>query len=187
MATESKIDINTFKVVTMAIAESDDLRIMADYLTQLLVGAMEIKGCTLFALNSEANELEILSSFGMSLEYMNKGPVVFNKSLCGIDNKNSIVIRDIKTTDLLQYPEHAIKEGIGAIVSVPILLYGDRIGALRLYHHDVWDIADQDVESLLILAEIIGLAMMYARGLNALRSIKETISAVPLELPSNQQ
>lgn len=187
MATESKIDINIFKVVTMAIAESDDLRIMADYLTQLLVGAMEIKGCTLFALNREDNELDILSSFGMSLEYMNKGPVAFDKSIGPLHNEKSIVISDIKNTDMLQYPEDAIKEGIGAIVSLPILLYGDMIGALRLYHHDIWDISEQDVESLLILAEVVGLAMMYARGLNALRSIKETISTVPLEGPPNQQ
>ena len=50
MAVENKIDINIFKIVTKAIAESNDLVIMANHLTQLLVGALEIKGCTLFAL-----------------------------------------------------------------------------------------------------------------------------------------
>ena len=81
MAVENKIDINIFKIVTRAIAESDDLVIMANHLIQLLVSALEIKGCTLFALNSVTKELEVLASFGMSINYMNKGPVVFDKSI----------------------------------------------------------------------------------------------------------
>ena len=70
MAVENKIDINIFKIVTKAIAESNDLVIMANHLTQLLVSALEIKGCTLFALNSVTKELEVLASFGMSINYI---------------------------------------------------------------------------------------------------------------------
>ena len=179
MASENKIDINIFKVVTKAIAESDDLGIMADLLTQLLVGALEIKGCTLFALNKETKELEVLATFGMSIDYLNKGPVVFDKSIGCVQTEDSIVIRDVQKTDLLQYPEEAKNEGIGAIVSLPILFYGDTMGALRLYHHQTWDISDQDIDSLIILAEIIGLAMMYTQLLNATQSFKEALGSFP--------
>lgn len=81
MGSEEKINIDIFKVVTRAIAESDNLVIMANHLTQLLVGAMEIKGCTIFVLNPETKELEILASFGLSINYINKGPVLSNKSI----------------------------------------------------------------------------------------------------------
>ncbi len=182
MDAENKIDINIFKVVTRAIAESDNLGIMANHLTQLLVGALEVKGCTIFALNLENKELEVLASFGMSLKYMNKGPVVFDKSIGCIQEKDSIVIKDIAKTDLLQYPEEAIEEGIGAIISVPILFHGDTIGALRLYHHETWNISDQDVDSLILLGENIGLAMMYTRLLNATQSIKETVMSLPKDM-----
>ncbi len=179
MASENKIDINIFKVVTKAIAESDDLGIMADHLTQLLVGALEIKGCTLFALNHETKELEILATFGMSVGYLNKGPVVFDKSIGCIQTEDSIVIRDVEKTELLQYPEEARAEGIGAIVSMPVLFYGDTMGALRLYHHQNWDISDQDRDSLMTLAEVIGLAMMYTRLRHAAQSFKEAVATLP--------
>ncbi len=39
MSVEEKIDIEIFKVVFRAIAESDNLEIMANHLTQLLVAA----------------------------------------------------------------------------------------------------------------------------------------------------
>jgi signal transduction protein with GAF and PtsI domain len=179
MASDNKIDINIFKAVTKAIAESDDLGIMADRLTQLLVGALEIKGCTLFALNSETKELEILATFGMSIDYLNKGPVVFDKSIGCIQTEDSIVIKDVKKTDLLQYPEEAQAEGIRAIVSMPVLFYGDTMGALRLYHHQPWDVSVPDLDSLMTLAEVIGLAMMYTRLLYAAQSFKEAVAMLP--------
>ena len=46
MSIEDKIDIDVIRVITRAIAESDNLVVMATHLTQLLVGALGIKGCT---------------------------------------------------------------------------------------------------------------------------------------------
>ena len=81
MSTEEKIDIELFKLVFRAIAQSDNLEIMANHLTQLLVAALEIKGCTIFALNPELDELEVLASFGMSMAYLQKGPILSDKSI----------------------------------------------------------------------------------------------------------
>lgn len=182
MSVKDKIDMDIFQVVTKAIAESDNLGIMADHLTHLLVGALEIKACTIFALNLDAEELEVLATFGLSTDYTNKGPVLADKSIGCTLRGEPVLIRDVTDTDRLQYPEEAKKEGIGGIVSLPILLYGESIGVLRLYHHEVWDISDRDVKSLLILGENIGLAMMYTRLVNALQSIHETMTTLPSDV-----
>lgn len=178
MPAEEKIDIDIFKVVFRAIAESDNLEIMTNHLTQLLVGALGIKGCTIFALNPESQELEVLASFGLSIGYLNKGPVFSGKSIGATLKGKPTVISDINKTEHLQYPENARAEGIGAIVSLPIKFYGRVIGALRLYHHQVWDVSGRDVDSLMVLAENIGLAMMYTRLLNALKSLKDTVNEI---------
>jgi signal transduction protein with GAF and PtsI domain len=175
MPVEEKIDIDIFKVVFRAIAESDNLEIMTNHLTQLLVAALEIKGCTLFALNQESQELEVLASFGLSMKYLHKGPLLTGKSIGATLAKKPIVIRDVNKTDLLQYPDDAKNEGIGAIISVPIIFNRSAIGALRLYHHDAWEISEKDIDSLLVLAENIGLAMTYTRLLNALQAIRYTV------------
>jgi signal transduction protein with GAF and PtsI domain len=168
MSVEEKIDIDIFKVVFRAIAESDNLEIMTNHLTQLLVAALDIKGCTLFALNQESEELEVLASFGLSMKYLHKGPLL----------TKPIVIRDVNKTDLLQYPDDAKNEGVGAIISVPIIFNSNAIGALRLYHHDAWEISDKDIDSLLVLAENIGLAMTYTRLLNAIQTIRYTVDDI---------
>ena len=178
MSTEEKIDIELFKVVFRAMAQSDNLEIMANHLTQLLVAALEIKGCTIFALNPELEELEVLASFGMSMGYLQKGPILSDKSIADTFRGKPVVIRDVNNTDRLQYPQAAKEERIGAIVSVPINFYGKVIGALRLYHSQVWDISDRDVDSLLVLAENIGLAMTYTRVLKALKTIRYTVDDI---------
>ena len=47
-----------------------------------------------------------------------------------------------------------------------------------MYHHEQWDISEQDIDSLLVLAENIGLAMMYTRLLNAIKEVKSTVNEV---------
>ena len=176
MPAEEKIDIDLFKIVFKAMAQSDNLEIMANHLTQLLVAALEMKGCTIFAINPDTEELEVLASFGLSMSYVHKGPILKDKSIGATLKGAPVIIRDINKTNRLQYPDDAKKEGIGAIVSIPIKFYDKVIGALRLYHHEVWDVPEQDFDSLHLLAENIGLAMTYTRLLNAIQSITEVVN-----------
>jgi transcriptional regulator with GAF, ATPase, and Fis domain len=178
MSAKDKIDIEIFKVVTGAIAQSDNLSTMTTHMSQLLVSALDIKGAAIFVLNPDTEELEVLASSGLSIEYLNKGPLLVSRSLGWPSKKEPAVISDISKTDRLQYPEEAKKEGIVAIVSLPVRFYGKVIGALRLYHGEAWEVSERDLESLNTLAEIIGMAMTYTRLLNALQSVKYTVDDV---------
>lgn len=178
MASEDRINMDIYKVVTRAIAASDNLEDMATQLTQLLVGSLGIKGSTIFVLNPATEELEALASFGLSINYMNKGPILVKKSLDHQLRGEPIVIRDVTESDRLQYPKDAQKEGISSIVSLPISLHGKLIGVLRLYHYEQWDVSERDLDSLMIFTENIGLALMYTRLLQALKSVKETVNEV---------
>ena len=175
MPVEEIIDIDLFKVVFRAMAQSDDLEIMTNHLTQLLVAALKIKGCTIFAVNPETEELEVLASSGLSMKYLNKGPLFTGKSIGATLKGEPVIIRDVNKTNRLQYPDDAKNEGIGAIISVPITFKNKVIGALRLYHREAWEISETDIDSLLILTQNIGLAMIYTRILNALQAIRSTV------------
>ena len=178
MVAEDRINMDIYKLVNRAIAASDNLEDMAIQLNQLLVGALGIKGSTIFVLNPATEELEVLASSGLSINYMNKGPILVKKSLDHQLRGEPVIIRDVTKSDRLQYPEDAQKEGISAIVSLPISLHGKLIGFLRLYHYEQWDVSERDLDSLMIFTENIGLALMYTRLLQALKSVKETVDEV---------
>jgi transcriptional regulator with GAF, ATPase, and Fis domain len=176
MAAENKITIDIFKAVTRSVAHSEDLDVMTNHLAQLLTASLDIKGCAIFVLNAITEELEILASFGLSAKYLTKGPLNTPKSINETFRGNPVVIADIgKSNKSLQYPEEARKEGIAAIVSLPIVHLTEVVGVLRLYHYEPWKVSDQDLESLQILAGIIGLAMTYTRFHNTVHAIAEVL------------
>jgi len=178
MEKQEMLKFEILKVVTGAVADCTNLEDMATRLTQLLVGTLGIKGSTIFLLNPESNELEPLSSFGLSGEYLNKGPVLVRKGLDQELRAEPIVIQDVYQSDRLQYPQEAKQEGIRAMISVPIRLHGKLAGVLRLYHYETWEISETDLDALTVLAEITGLALIYTRLVNAIDSIKEILSEV---------
>jgi len=182
MAGKDKMNLEIFKVVCKAFSQSDNLDGMANHFVQLLVGAMEIKGSTIFILNDETKELIRLASFGLSPSYLNKGPVMADSGICALIEKKPIIVRDINADDRLQYPDEAREEGIGAIVSICIPFQEHIIGSLRLYHHRPWDISNHDLDYLLIMVEHVGLAMMLTRILGNLWSINEAMADLPPEL-----
>ncbi|RJR17898.1 MAG: GAF domain-containing protein [Desulfobacteraceae bacterium] len=182
MDKDDKITIDIFKIVTKAVAESDNFTMMLNHLTQLLVATLQIKGCAVMVLNPEKEELEFIASFGLSTRYLSKGPIKAEKSVGCTLKGEPVLIEDISDTGKLQYPEAAKKEGIASIASIPIFFMKEVIGVLRLYHRVPWKVSERDVESLIILGEAIGLAMMFTRLANTLKGMREAIRSLPREL-----
>ena len=183
MEIQTQIGIEAFKIVTKAIAHSDNLDDMSHHLAQLLVASLGIKGCALFILNPETEDLEVLASFGLSTKYLTKGPLSAPKSITETFKGKPVIIPDIAKDDTLQYPLAAQEEGIKAIVSIPVTFSNEIIGVLRLYHKDTWALSDTDLDSLHVLAGQIGLAMTYSRLRNAVKIISEiSASTLPPEM-----
>jgi signal transduction protein with GAF and PtsI domain len=182
MASKDRITIDTFKIVTGAIAESHDLEIMANHLCQLLVAALQIKGCSIFLMNFDTHELELLANFGLSTHYLSKGPVLADKSIGCTIKGIPVIVPDVFHDDQVQYPEAAKEEGISTICALPIFFLKKVIGCLRLYHYERWDVSETDVESLVLLAENIGLAIRYTSLLNVVRILHEAMGTLPVDL-----
>lgn len=180
MKADQKISIDTFKIVTRAVAESKSLEVMAEHLCQLLVAALEIKGCTIFVMNPSTTELEILGSFGLSAEFLSKGPVLSDTNIKVVFDGKPMIVPDANQDERLQYPLQTQKEGISAVLSIPIIFLSQTIGFLRLYHSQKWNPSEKDIDSLLVLAEVIGLALRYTVLLNAARSFEEILRDLPM-------
>ncbi|KIX12279.1 GAF domain-containing protein [Dethiosulfatarculus sandiegensis] len=179
MSAQDRIDHESLRVICQALGGASSLEVLADNMNGLLTSTLGIKGSTLFVLNPNTRELELLASFGLSNQFLNKGPVIADKSLAQAMEGQSVIIPDTTVEKDLQYPEETHAEGIKAIVSLPMLGSGEVLGVLRLYHDQVWEVSQHDHDILLLLAENIGLAMRYTRVLNALQSIWDIVSSLP--------
>ena len=73
-------------------------------------------------------ELELLAPFGLSTNYLSKGPLKADKSVRRSLRGDPVIIPDISRSDRLQYPEAAVQEGVATTVSTPILSLQEEIG-----------------------------------------------------------
>lgn len=177
---EQIINYETFINVSNAIAHSKEPEEVALMTVEGIKTALDIKGCALFLLNHKTQELEVAAAFGLSEQYLNKGPISALHSIAKSLKDGPVAISDVLDDPRLQYPEEAKEEGIASILSVPIQLHGKILGALRVYTAEPWEFTLSDVNFVSGLAQIAGMAIdmaKYTKGLMAsievLKSLRE--------------
>jgi signal transduction protein with GAF and PtsI domain len=178
MTEQNRINLEIYKLLVRTISEANDLEVMATRLTQILVGALGIKGAALYILDPDREELELLASAGLSINYVNKGPILVDKSIKIESNRKPVIISDTQSSDKLQYPDKAKEEGVRAIISHPIIMRGKIIGSLRLYHFQQWELSEEEMTFVATLSQNLGVALMYFRVANAILNVKETVSDI---------
>lgn len=121
-----------FYDLSSSINSSLDIKKIMHILTAEIADAFGMKGVTIRLLNSETRSLELMASYGLSEEYLNKGPIPLDKGIGQALKGETIVISDVKTDDLVQYPQATQKEGIASVLCVPIKSGDDVIGIMKL-------------------------------------------------------
>ncbi len=121
------------------------------------------KGCTLMLLDKGGEQLEVKSFYGLSDQYVKKGPLSADKSIFDTLKGKPVIIEDAASDPRVQYPLEAKQEGIASIVSLPIILREVVIGVLRLYTAIPCRFAQDDIDFLSAIAMQSGLAIENAK------------------------
>jgi GAF domain-containing protein len=159
--------LSAFVNITKAITSSLGIKEVLDQIVRSTCEITGSKGCTLMLLDENGERLEVKSSYGLSDPYVRKGPLSPEKSLSDTLKGKPIVIEDATRDPRVQYPQEARQEGIASVVSVPVVLRGKIIGALRLYTSVPCRFTEDDIDFLSAVAMQSGLvienAMMFER------------------------
>ena len=141
--------------------------------------ALDVKGCALFLFTPKSDELKLAGSYGLSSEYLNKGPVSALRSIASsLQNKQPVAIFDVSDDPRIQYPEAAVKEGIASILSVPIII-GDKLtGCLRVYTGEPWEFTLNDVNFVQSIAQLFGMAWEMCRINKGLKDSIDILKAM---------
>ncbi|MBN2126228.1 MAG: GAF domain-containing protein [Deltaproteobacteria bacterium] len=168
----------TMLKVTKAISHSRDTEEVVLITVDSIKTALDAKGCTLFLIDRSTNELKVAASFGLSDEYINKGPLSALHSIARSLEDGPVAIYDVADDPRIQYPEEAKKEGIASILSVPIVAGGRIIGALRVYTSEPWEFTLDDVNFVQAMAYIAGMAIDMARHYKGLKDSIEVLKTM---------
>ncbi len=144
--------------------------------------ALNFKGCALFLFKPTSHELKLAGSYGLSREYLDKGPISAMRSIASsIEDGKPVAIFDVADDPRIQYPEAAVKEGISSILSVPMIIGERVIGCMRVYTADPWEFTLDDLNFVQAVAQIVAMALEMCRvtqgyrdSIDILKSMRDT-------------
>lgn len=157
------INYETLIKITRSLSKSKDPDKIIQMTVESIQSALALKGCTLFLINHKTQELEVAASAGLSEEYLNKGAVSALRSIADSLQDGPVAVYDVNDDPRIQYPGAAKKEGIASILSVPIMVGDDAIGAIRVYSAEPWEFTLDDVNFVQALAQIAGVLIEMSR------------------------
>jgi GAF domain-containing protein len=161
------------------INSSLDIKKILHNMTADICEAFGMKGVLIRLLNKQNGNLELVASYGLSEDFLNKGPVAAQKTLSKILKGETVVIGDVETEPSLEYRDAVRKEGIVSMLVVPIKVKDEVIGIMRLCSGVKRDYSDDLIMLVTALAQTGGLAIqnaaMYLALQNDMRDLKEDI------------
>lgn len=158
------ITYETLVRITKAISMIRDPEEIVLITVEGVTHALNVKGCALFLFSPKSNELKLASSYGLSDEYLDKGPVSSMRSIASaLEDGQPVAIFDVSDDPRIQYPEAAKKEGIASILSVPMIMGQKVSGCLRVYTADPWEFTLNDVNFAQAVAQVVGMALEMCR------------------------
>ncbi len=158
-----KLNYDTLINITKSLSKSKDPDDIIQMTVTNIQSSLGIKGCALFMVNRKTKELELAASAGLSEEYINKGAVSATRSIAASLQDGPQAVFDVSDDPRIQYPEAAEKEGIASILSVPIMVGDETIGAIRAYTAEKWEFTLDDVNFVQALAQIAGVLIEMSR------------------------
>jgi len=166
----------TLHEVAKDLGTAKDLPAILNFLVKNAVDALKIKASSIRLLDFEGETLELVAVYGLSEEYLKKGPVEVSKSPIDKEAMTGKVVFVEDITSGVQYPSEAIREGIKSMMCVPLVVRDKVIGSLRAYTPSPRKFADTEKMFLSGLANLGAIAIENAKITESLRKRSENMS-----------
>ena len=126
---------------------------------------MQAKMCSLMLLDSARDRLELRASFGAGEAYIKRPPLSVEDSLLGVvvRRKKPLQLENVQVSSRYQSVEVARREGLVALLSVPLLYGGQATGTLSVYTDHPYTFSNEEIHILSALAELSAIAIEKAR------------------------
>ena len=152
------IDFESFYRVLREVSESlhsgSHVKDVLDTLVKKSAEMLNAKGAVIRILNSKTQELDLCAAYGLSDQYLSKGPILSEKIITDLGRQNKkIILRDVFNDPLVQYPKEAQAEGIRIILDAPIIFKEDVLGLLRIHFIELREFSEEDLLYITLLAE----------------------------------
>ena len=115
---------------------------------------LNARGALIRILNPGTRQLELGAAYGLSDQYVSKGPIPSEEIITDLCRQNRIImIRDILNDPRVQHPKEALAEGIRMMIDAPITYRDDVLGVLRIYFDEPREFSEEEFHYIILIAE----------------------------------
>ncbi|VBB44354.1 conserved hypothetical protein [uncultured Desulfatiglans sp.] len=148
--------------VVDAVYQDEDLGDTLYFMLSLAAELTGGKGSTLRVLEHGSFDLKVVSSYGLSQEYLKKGAIDCGRSITEIMEGDVIIINDFEGDPRIRNREVANQEGIAAVIGIPFTVNETTYSILRVYYPSKKTPTHEEMELLNTLGKLSCLAIERA-------------------------
>lgn len=130
-----KKELELFWHISRSLVSKRYLQEILQLIVTMTAEVMDSKICSIMLLDEEKGELKIAASQSLSAEYLNKPNVKVGASISGraVTERRPVAVANVLDDPNYGYPDVAKKEGIAAMMSVPMIIDERVIGVINVY------------------------------------------------------
>jgi GAF domain-containing protein len=158
--------------LSRAMAVTEDQSKMLHLIVSTAVKTLKVKAAVIFRRDDDSEDAinnAAVAQVGLSSKYIHAGPAHAVKISPQLLKDGYMYFKDAATDKRLANRESKKKEGIGSILSVPVMDKNRMLGILSVYTKDIRTFTKDEIDFLSILAEQGGSAIEIANLIKKLR------------------
>lgn len=138
---------------------------------------MRARMCSLMMLDESREWLDLRASHGAGKAYLDKPRLSVEESLLGVvvRRKKPMQVTNVQVSTRYQNVDIARREGLVALLSVPLLFSGEAIGTLNVYTGRPYNFSNEEIRILSALAELSAIAIEKARLYERVVDVEEQL------------
>ena len=138
---------------------------------------MKAKMCSLMLLDESREWLDLRASFGAGELYKRKPRLSVEDSLLGIvvRRRKPLQVENVQVSNRYQHIEVARREGLVALLSVPLLFADVAIGVMSVYTGVPYSFSNEEIRTLTALAGLSAIAIEKARLYERVVDVEEQL------------
>ena len=163
--------------VSQAINSTLNLDDALSVITREACTLMQARMSSLMLLDQSGEWLDLRANCGASEAYIQKPRLTLEESLLGIvvRRKKPLQVPNVQDSTRYQNVPVARRDGLVALLSVPLLFSGEAIGALNVYTDKPYSFSNEEVRILSSLAELSAIAIEKARLYERVVDVEEQL------------
>ena len=146
-----------------------------DNIVRTMAEVMHVKACSVRLLNPAGDELVMKAAYGLSPQYLRKGPVLVaeNPNDQAALRGETLTIPDMRTDPHVRYSEEAGREGLVSSLAVGLVAKGKPLGTLHIYTAEPHDFTPEEVRLFRSVADQAALTVASARLVEEVVSVRQ--------------